>query len=65
MRQQPNELNNHYLGMFNSNVHTVGMAKGSHVLCPHELVECETGMDPTDEQIAKQEGHFQVHSFLA
>ena len=51
--------------MFNSNVHTVGMAKGSHVLCPHELVECETGMDPTDEQIAKQEGHFQVHSFLA
>ena len=33
------------------------MAKVSHVVCSHHLVECEPDNDPTDEQITKQEGH--------
>ena len=31
MRQQKNESNDHYLERFNSNVHTVDMAKGGHI----------------------------------
>ena len=50
MRQQQNESNDHYLERFNSNVHTVDMAKGGHIFCSHELIECEDQDSITDHK---------------
>ena len=50
MRQQQNESNDHYLERFSSNVHTVDMAKGGHIFCSHELIECKDQDSITDHE---------------
>ena len=55
MKQQQSESNDHYMERFMSNVHTLEMARGGHIFCTHELVRCEDGQDPTDQQYAEEE----------
>ena len=54
MRQQSNESNDHYVERSNSNVQTLDLAKGGHIFCSHELVECEDENEITDEEIAAE-----------
>ena len=60
MRQYATESNDHYIERFKSNVHTVELAKGGHIFCSHELVQCASEDDITDEEINRESEKFKA-----
>ena len=63
MRQGQFESNDSYLERFNSNVKTLEMAQGKHVLCANELMDKESDL-PTAQEIRNEEEKFKAILFL-
>ena len=51
MRQQSNDSNNGYKERFDSNIHTVEMAKAIHIFCSNDLLKYVDDDLPTAEEI--------------
>ena len=62
MRQGQFESNDSYLERFNSNIKTLEMAQGKHILCAIDLMEKATD-EPTAQEIRNEEEKFKAIFF--
>ena len=63
MRQGQFESNDSYLEIFNSNIKTLEMAQGKHILCATDLMEKDSDV-PTAQEIRNEEEKFKAILFL-